>query len=128
MNYSLKPYTELRASYFYQLNDLSKADEQAVITILTPFFNSGKYIHDVAKSVFGQSFQLFQWVIVNDCSTDKDALAELAKYRNKDPRITIVDLSVNQGLPGARNAGIAKAKGKCIQDYFFSFFFSFFFL
>lgn len=114
MNYSLKPYTELRANFYYQLEDLSNAEDQAVITILTPFYNSGKYIHDVAKSVFGQSFQLFQWVIVNDCSKDKASLAELAKYRNFDPRITIVDLAENAGLPGARNAGIAKAKGKCI--------------
>lgn len=114
MNYSLKPYSELRAYYNYQLEDLSTAEERAVITILTPFFNSGKYIHDVAKSVFGQSFQLFQWVIVNDASTDKKSLEELDKYRNLDPRITIVDLEANQGLPGARNAGIAKAKGKCI--------------
>lgn len=114
MNYSYFPYSELRAYYSYQLADLSTANENAVVTILTPFFNSGKYIHDVAKSVFGQSFQLFQWVIVNDASTDKKSLEELDKYRNKDPRITIVDLKENAGLPGARNAGIAKAKGKCI--------------
>jgi cellulose synthase/poly-beta-1,6-N-acetylglucosamine synthase-like glycosyltransferase len=114
MNFTLKPYTEFRATYYYQLEDLKNADSSAVITILTPFYNSGKYIHEVAKSVFGQSFQLFQWVIVNDGSTDANSLNELAKYRNKDTRITIVDLEKNKGLPGARNAGIEKAKGKCI--------------
>lgn len=114
MNYSLMPYTDLRPVYSYQLAELRGAEKKAVITILTPFYNSGKYIHDIAKAVFGQSFQLFQWVIVNDKSTDQKSMDELAKYRNYDPRITIVDLDVNQGLPGARNAGIAKATGKCI--------------
>ncbi len=114
MNYSLKPYSDLRPIYSYKLDDLTDIDSNIMVTLLTPFFNSGPLIHDCAKSVFGQSLQLFQWVIVNDCSTDSTSLAELEKYRHYDPRITIIDLPKNQGLPGARNAGIQQAKGKCI--------------
>lgn len=109
MNYSLKPFSPLRPSYNFQPENMAKASTRPIITILTPFYNTGPFIHDVARCVFGQSLQLFQWIIVNDGSTSKEALDGLAQYRNVDPRVLVIDLPNNKGLPGARNEGIVYA-------------------
>jgi len=112
MNYSLMPLSSLRPSYKFQPADMDVASSRPLVTILTPFYNTGPLIHDAARCVFGQSLQLFQWIIVNDGSTKPESVAALDQYRNSDPRILVIDLPKNKGLPGARNEGIAKAAGK----------------
>lgn len=114
MNYSLTPLSPLRPSYPFQPDNREVAIARPMVTILTPFYNTGPLIHDAARCVFGQSMQLFQWIIVNDGSTKQEALDGLAMYRNLDPRILVIDLPKNKGLPGARNEGIARATGKYI--------------
>jgi glycosyltransferase involved in cell wall biosynthesis len=80
------------------------------LSIVTPFYNTGAVFHETAKSVLGQSLQQFEWIIVNDGSTDPAALEMLAHYRTLDRRIRVLDLSSNRGLSAARNAGFAAAR------------------
>lgn len=84
--------------------------EAAQVTLITPFFNTGAEFHATARSVLGQSFQSFEWLIINDGSTDPAALAMLAEYRDRDPRIRVIDLPENRGLSAARNAGFHHAQ------------------
>lgn len=65
--------------------------------------------------MFQQSLQQWEWLIVNDASTDPAALAILDEYRRRDPRIRVIDNQVNQGLAGTRNVGFEAAT----TDYVF---------
>jgi glycosyltransferase involved in cell wall biosynthesis len=85
-----------------------------LVTILTPFYNTGELFHETARAVFGQSLQQWEWLIVNDCSTDPAALAILDEYRERDPRIRVLDNPENLGLPGTRNVGFAAARAEYV--------------
>lgn len=80
------------------------------ITIITPFYNTGALFHDTAASVLHQSLQQWEWIIVNDGSTDPEALAILDGYRGSDPRIRVIDHDTNRGLSAARNTGCRAAR------------------
>jgi glycosyltransferase involved in cell wall biosynthesis len=84
------------------------------ITVITAFFNTDAVFHETAQSVFQQSFQQWEWLIVNDASTDPGALAVLAEYRERDPRVRVIDLPENIGAGAARNAGVRAARGQYI--------------
>ncbi len=75
------------------------------MTITTAFFNTGEVFRDTARCVFGQSLQAWEWVIVNDGSSDPAALALLEEFRSIDPRVRVVDHPRNMGLSAARNTG-----------------------
>ncbi len=81
-----------------------------LVTIVTPFFNTGQEFIETAHSVLGQSFQQWEWLIVNDGSTDSDSLALLGKYRDRDRRIRVLDHKKNKGLSAARNTGFRAAQ------------------
>jgi glycosyltransferase involved in cell wall biosynthesis len=80
------------------------------VSIITPFFNIGDIFHETASTVFRQSLQQWEWIIVNDGSTDPNALAMLARYRDMDPRIRVLDHPSNFGLSAARNTGYRAAR------------------
>ena len=87
----------------------SRAGAKPCATIMTPFFNTGAIFHETARSVFQQSLQEWEWVIVNDGSTDPESLSILDGYRHRDPRIRVVDHQENRGLSAARNTGFRAA-------------------
>ena len=63
-----------------------------------------------------QSLQQWEWLIVNDASNSAEGLATLDRIRAwADPRIRVIDLPENRGLPGARNAGSAKPAAPCFS-------------
>lgn len=81
------------------------------VSIITPYFNAGAVFHQTARCVLGQSFQNWEWLIVNDASTDRLSLDVLHDYRARDPRIRVIDLPANSGPSAARNAGFRAARG-----------------
>lgn len=84
------------------------------VTIVTPFYNPGAVFTDTAYSVLRQSLQQWEWLIVNDGSTDAPSLALLAEYRARDPRIRVIDHERNRGLSAARNTGFRAARAPCV--------------
>jgi len=83
---------------------------------VTPYFNTGVVFRETAVSIFRQSFQDWEWIIVNDGSTNVEALAVLDEYRNRDPRVRVLDLPENRGLSAARNAGYAAARADLVMQ------------
>jgi glycosyltransferase involved in cell wall biosynthesis len=81
------------------------------VTVVTPFYNTGEIFHDTARSLLGQSFQDWEWLIVNDRSTEPRALEVLDRYRSLDPRIRVLDHDTNQGPGAARNTAYRAARG-----------------
>jgi glycosyltransferase involved in cell wall biosynthesis len=106
-DYSDTPASERRSSFAYALAD---ARVEPVVSIVTPFFNTGALFHETARSVFRQSLQQWEWLIVNDASTDPVALEVLDHYRHRDDRIRVIDLATNGGPSRARNVAYAAAR------------------
>jgi glycosyltransferase involved in cell wall biosynthesis len=79
------------------------------ISIVLPTYNQAQYLPAALDSVFAQTYQNYELVVVNDGSTD-DTGAVLARYRLQHDFV-IVDQE-NQGLPSALNAGFARASGE----------------
>lgn len=96
----------------------SLADPHAppIVSIVTPFFNAGAVFNETATSVFRQTFRQWEWIVVNDGTTDPDSLAVLDSYRSVDPRIRVVDSEENRGPGAARNRGFAEASGGYVMQ------------
>lgn len=80
------------------------------ISVIVPVYNVEKYVEKCINSILGQTYKNFELIIVNDGSTD-NSLKKIKKF--SDDRIILIDQK-NQGLSGARNTGISKAKGKYV--------------
>ncbi len=76
------------------------------VAIITPYYNTGVLFEETVAAVRRQTLQHWEWVIVNDGSTDSAALRVLDPLRGGDARIHVID-QPNRGLPAARNAGVA---------------------
>lgn len=84
-----------------------------LVSIITPSYNSTKYIGDTIASVQAQSYDNWEMIIVDDCS--KDNSREYIKgFVEADPRIRLMELEVNSGAAVARNTAINSAKGKYV--------------
>ncbi len=79
------------------------------VTVIMPVFNCEKYVQNAIESVISQSFTDFEFIIVDDASSDKSAEKILCF---KDSRINFVRLEKNIGPGPARNIAIVMAKGE----------------
>lgn len=60
------------------------------VSILTPVYNGEKYLAECIESVLAQTYQNWEYTIVNNCSTDK-SLEIAQNYADKDKRIKVVN-------------------------------------
>jgi glycosyltransferase involved in cell wall biosynthesis len=65
-----------------------KSDSEPFVSIVTPLYNTEKYLADCIKSVLAQTYNNWEYVIVNNCSTDK-SLEIAQSYAEKDKRVRI---------------------------------------
>ncbi|UBZ15863.1 glycosyltransferase [Flagellimonas marinaquae] len=84
-----------------------------MVSIVTPVFNSQKYISECISSVLDQTYKNWEHILVDDCSTDNSAHI-IKGFAEKDNRIIYVKLSKNSGAGVARNKAIELAKGNYI--------------
>ena len=84
-----------------------------LISIITPAFNAEKYIKSTIESVISQTYQNWEMLIVDDCSSD-NTIQIVEGYCNIDSRIRIIKHTINQGVAAARNTALAEAKGEYI--------------
>lgn len=84
-----------------------------VVSIITPLFNSSKYLEETYKSVINQTYKDFEWIVVDDKSTD-DSYLLANKLAQKDSRIKVLQVKENGGAAKARNLGIKNANGRFI--------------
>lgn len=83
-----------------------------MVSIIMPVYNVEAYISRAIESVLSQTYNEFEFLIINDGSPDKSVgIAE--EYAKKDNRIKVIN-KTNGGLSDARNVGMTHAKGKYI--------------
>ena len=85
----------------------------ALVSIITPTYNSSKFIEECINSVICQTHKNWEMIIVDDCSTD-DTTQIITKYSKNDNRIKVIHLEENVGAAEARNIAIKESKGKYI--------------
>ncbi len=85
------------------------------VSVIIPCFNMGQYIDEAVDSVFAQTMQDFEIVIVDDGSTDHATIQLLSTYCRPNTRVVVTK---NQGVAAARNHAIEHANGKylCALD------------
>jgi len=86
-------------------------NNKKLVSIITPLYNSEKYISDCIKSVLSQSYEYWEMIIVDDCSEDNST--DIVKSFSDD-RIRLVKLNENSGAGIARNKAIELSNGAYI--------------
>ena len=83
------------------------------VSIITPVYNSGRFIKNTIDSVLNQTYENWEMILVDDCSTDNSE--EIIKeYMNLDSRIKYIKLTENSGAAVARNTAIEASTGRFI--------------
>lgn len=82
------------------------------ISVVMSVYNGEKYLKDSIESILNQTYRHFEFIIIDDGSTDK-SLSILNAYVKKDNRIIIISRE-NRGLAYSLNEGVKLAKGKYI--------------
>ncbi|HEY5884628.1 MAG TPA: glycosyltransferase [Pyrinomonadaceae bacterium] len=82
-----------------------------VVSIIIPAYNSSAYIAETLDSVFAQTFDSYEVIVINDGSPDTERLErELKPYSGKLHYIK----QENRGAAAARNAGVRAARGELV--------------
>lgn len=81
------------------------------VTVLMPVYNAERYLNEAIDSILSQSFDDFEFLIIDDGSTDNSATI-IQDYR--DPRIRFVRNEVNMGISKTLNLGISLAQNELI--------------
>ena len=91
---------------------MTNSDRIPTISVITPVYNNAAYLPEALDSVLNQSFGDFEYILINDGSTD-DSLAVLEEYAKKDPRVRVSSRE-NRGYISALNEGLALARAEFI--------------
>ena len=87
-------------------------DEGFLVTVLTPTFNiEPKYIEELYQTLVNQSYENWEWVVVDDGSSRVASIAILRDIARRDPRVRFFANRANLGISMASNVGLAKALG-----------------
>jgi len=101
-NYALEPGKNLKDKYdVLQVVQTGKA----LVSVITAYYNAGTYFEQTFNSVLNQTFPWFEWIIVNDGSTDERDMETLQRLAESDGRIRVLNQK-NEGAVSARNKGI----------------------
>ena len=84
-----------------------------LVSIITPAFNSAKYISETIQSVLNQTYDNWELLIVDDGSLD-NTVDIVKRFTKQDNRIHLYRLKSNSGPAVSRNKGITEAKGQYI--------------
>ena len=88
----------------------------AKISVIMSVYNGEKFLREAVDSILNQTYTNFEFLIIEDASTDK-TLEILEEYKRRDSRIIIINKEKNKGPSGFiqnLNIGLQKATGKYI--------------
>ena len=81
-----------------------------LVTIVLPVYNGEKYLQESIDSVLSQTYQNWELIIIDDCSTDKSTIIA-RMYAEQDNRIHYYRNEENLKLPKSLNRGFSLSKG-----------------
>lgn len=83
------------------------------ISLIMSVYNGEDYLAETIDSVLSQTFTEWEFIIINDCSTDKTSQM-LEEYAAKDNRIKVHTNETNLRLPSSLNKALSLAQGKYV--------------
>ena len=83
------------------------------VSVVMSVHNGEQYLRDSLESILHQTFRNFEFIIIDDGSTD-NSWKLLTEYAHRDSRIVLIQNSKNIGLTKSLNKGLQCAKGKYI--------------
>ena len=101
-NYTMVPGKEI-------IENKAINDKEPIISIITGYYNCKDYIRQTANSIINQTFPYWEWIIINDGSTQEGTKEILEEISNLDSRIKVYH-EKNQGRIITRDVAISKAK------------------
>ncbi len=84
---------------------------QPLVSVVMPVYNAASTVKQAIQSILYQTYTHFEFIIVNDGSTD-NSLELINGFT--DQRIKVIHFAKNQGIVAALNKGVAEAKGDFI--------------
>lgn len=97
---------------------MGKIENEPLVSIVTPVHNGEAFFAETVKTVCEQSYQNWEWIIVDDNSDDRTVDIINDAIKKQDDRIKLIRFERNGGAAKARNAGMKAAKGDylCFLD------------
>lgn len=80
-----------------------------IVSVLLPVHNGAAYLHEAISSVLRQTFQSFELIVIDDCSTDESTTIVNSF---QDPRVRLITSDRRLRICNALNLGIENAKGQ----------------
>lgn len=84
-------------------------NKNPAISVIMPVFNSEKFLSEAILSILNQDFSDFEFIIIDDGSTDSSARI-IQKFAKKDERIIFLKNEKNLKISESLNRGIKIAK------------------
>ena len=89
--------------------------EELLFSILTPVFDADDVaLRAMLDSVAGQSFGIWEQILVDDASTDPSVVRTLREYAAADSRFVVVECDRNRGISLATNEALRRARGRYV--------------
>lgn len=95
-----------------ETNTIQLKPPSPVVSVLMPVFNGGAYLGEAVESILNQTFRDFEFLIIDDGSTD-DSLKLLRQYAMRDSRIRVIARE-NRGLTSTLNELLSIARGEFV--------------
>lgn len=86
---------------------------QDLVSIIMPSYNCGQFVEETIRSVQAQTYQNWEIIFMDDCSTD-DTIRIVSALRDNDKRIHLLQNVLNSGAAVSRNKALREANGKWI--------------
>ena len=84
-----------------------------LVSVIMPSYNCGEFVEQTIRSVQAQTYQNWEIIFIDDCSTD-DTINRVTEMRSQDPRIHLYQNISNMGAAVSRNNALREAKGRWI--------------
>ena len=107
---------ELESALEKAVNRLKRYNNLPAVSVVIPLYNMEKYVSECLDSLFIQTFQDFEIIVVDDCSTDSSPAIVKNYILKFGERLTLTRTEKNSGGGGhiPRNLGLKLARGEYI--------------
>lgn len=95
------------------VTDMKEDYGEPLVSVVVPHYNLSEFLPQTIASVFASSYRNLEVIVVDDASTSGDIAKAMEPFMG-DTRVRLIKLESNQGLGGARNAGVALSHGSYI--------------
>lgn len=84
-----------------------------MISVIMAVYNAEKYLNECIESILNQTYKDFEFIIIDDCSTDR-SFSIIQEYAKKNKKIKVINNKENLGLTKNLNKALLLSKGKYI--------------